>query len=219
MLTKTLFLVCLTIALADHRLKIVKPDDLARQFPNGHVTLHASSIGYIPTHSTITGVVSIGNPYDGCSELTGRIKPSDQTDSIFFKEFVLLDSSNCANSNKATNVYEMGGFAAIIVRDQNTQIEKHGTKVHIPVLEISPQNATVIKNYQDANPSAYIVGNIEFSKIKKSNKTEVDVWMSSTDITAYNFINNFSSFYLSQQDKILFRPKYFLSQKNTHDIS
>lgn len=54
----------------------------------------------------------------------------------------------------------MGGFAAIIVKDQNTQIEKHGSIVHIPVMEISPENATVIKKYQDENPTAYIVGNI-----------------------------------------------------------
>lgn len=206
-------------ATATHKLKIVKPDLLANQFPNGHIPLHSSSIGYTPRDSTITGLLNLGNPPDGCTSLTPRPHPTIKNTTIpvepFLHEFVLLSSSACANSIKANNVYQMGGYAAIIVRDQNTQIEKHGSKVNIPVMEIDAGDAAKITQFQAEYPNAYILASIEFQKNKKGNRTEVEVWLSSTDVEGYKLLNNISSFYLQQQDRIVLKPQYFVNEKNT----
>jgi hypothetical protein len=56
-----------TLSSAEHKLKIIKPDILADKFKDKHITLLASSIGYTPRDSTITGLLNLANPYDGCS--------------------------------------------------------------------------------------------------------------------------------------------------------
>lgn len=202
---------------ADHKLKIVAPLALAKLFPNGHVVLHASSIGETPVHSIITGLVTIGQPADGCSQLTPRERPSSNLSSAYLHEFVLLTSKNCANSAKASNVYQMGGYAALITKDNDTQIERHGTKVAIPVMEISPEDTVKIMSYQVDHPKEYIVASIEFDKIHKSNRTEVDIWLSSSDKEAYSFINNFSAFATSKDMAVLFTPRFFTAELNQHD--
>lgn len=134
-LRTALFLIALLLPVfADHKLKIVSPTALASLFPKGHIALHASSIGQIPVHSIITGVLCLGEPADGCSELTPRERPASNLSTAYLHEFVLLTSKNCANSAKANNVYSMGGYAALITKDNGTQIDRHGTKVGIPVM-------------------------------------------------------------------------------------
>jgi hypothetical protein len=57
----------------------------------------------------MTGMISIGEPSDGCSELQPHSLPTDNIASVYLHEFIVLTSDNCANSAKAKNVYDMGG--------------------------------------------------------------------------------------------------------------
>lgn len=131
--TLLVLLAVVAVGGCEHRLKIVAPKGLVQLMPHG-IVLHASAIGQTPAHSAITGLLSIGSPVDGCSELTPRSRPDWNMSSAYLHDFVLLGSENCATSTKASNVYTMGGYAAIITKDSATQIDRHGTKVNIPVM-------------------------------------------------------------------------------------
>jgi beta-mannanase len=66
LLALVLLLVLMAPCAAEHKLKIIKPEALANKFTNSHIILHVSSIGVTPHHSTMTGMVTIGKPNDGC---------------------------------------------------------------------------------------------------------------------------------------------------------
>jgi hypothetical protein len=75
----------------------------------------------------------------------------------------------------------------------------------------------LITDYQQQHPTEFIVASIEFDRIHKFNRTEVEIWFSSSDAEAYSFINNFSGFANSQNSQVLFTPRFFTTELNEHN--
>ena len=92
----------------------------------------------------------------------------------------------------------------------------------MPVVEISPTPAQIIIDFQALNPTESILARIYFSS-SASNRTDskitmVDLWMSSSSLDAYNFIQAFRSFYSPQDKTLRFRPKFVLDTKGADKI-
>lgn len=89
----------------------------------------------------------------------------------------------------------------------------------MPVLSINPSDAEILINFKKNNPNSEIISSIHFNNPShKPSKGEVDVtlWMSSTSIEAYNFIQKFKDFYFSQGNKIFFEPRFVLDTRGTN---
>lgn len=132
-------------------------------------------------------------------------------------QFYLANSQGCSASTKASNIFKANGYAAIIIKDQQTVIEKHGSKVSMPVLEISSQDAQVLIQFILMNPTQTVLSSIHFAS-RAPDKTKegairVDLWMSSSNVDAYNFLQQFRGFYNTQPKQIFFQPRFVLDSK------
>lgn len=116
------------ITTSSHYLHISSSSPLSKMFPGKSVPLHSSAFGYTPKGVSISGVLALSNPIDACTKISQFEPTSD------FHTFYLANSLNCPVSLKAKNIFDANGYAAIILKDSNSTIEKHGSKVHMPVL-------------------------------------------------------------------------------------
>lgn len=128
----------------------------------------------------------------------------------------MADDQGCLESVKANNIANTGAYVGIIKRNiNNTLHDRQINLVHIPILEIQPNDYDSIVTYMKKNANTNITLMADFNPEQERKKVKIQLWLSPTQDTAYQYILNFKNFIKNQSDKVAFKPRFVLhSQTN-----
>ena len=96
----------------------------------------------------------------------------------------------------------------------NTLHDKEVNLVHIPIVELEPEDYDQIAEFVAAEET--VVVSIDFYDHSQSHPINVEVWFSPTEPESYDFILDMQEFMSKQEDRLSFAPHYALqSQRDT----
>ena len=135
---------------------------------------------------------------------------------------VLVDRGGCSFVRKSKNVQELGGALTIIVDTRDNSSPESvimiddgtGSNVAIPTLMISKEDGAKIKesilkteeSIKKNEKKEYTVLMIDFELPKPDDRVEYDIWYSSYDIKALDFIVNMNKYHKRLGSHALMTP-------------
>jgi hypothetical protein len=111
-----------------------------------------------------------------CKPLLSHTLDFESTPDLY--PIVMVDRGNCTFVTKARNVQRVGGLFALIINNNDEDIDKHvipddgtGSDIYIPTVLISKKDGEMLKNYMLMNrnspaPLKNIILSIEFKMVK-----------------------------------------------------
>lgn len=134
---------------------VLSPPELASLFPKP-IETHPSPIGFKPLTGRIEGYLILADPPGACSRIKSVISENEDF-------FVLADDTECLESIKAKNIADSGGYAGIIRQNSNNTLhDKESNLVHIPIIEMKPEDYDKLQDYIKKNPEARTTLTIDF---------------------------------------------------------
>lgn len=93
-------------------------------------------------------------------------------------------------SVKAKNIAESGAYIGIIKKNYNqTAHDREIDTVHIPILEIEPADFNTLLESIKTNKEGSISALADFNPEDEQFKMRIELWMSPTQVEAYNYVN------------------------------
>ena len=159
---------------------------------------------------------------DGCHSFSDIILDPEGDPDSEFTPIVLLSRGNCSFVRKSKNVQELGGALALITdihtQDPETVImvdDGTGASIVIPTILISKEDGETIKkavkdseknNEGTTRAKEYVVLIISFDIDNPDDRVEYDIWYTSGDYKALNFIRDMHSYHTKLENNVLMTP-------------
>ena len=194
---------------------------------NYDIPYRIGKFGDVPFGKTVLGMIFIQTQVGGANYWCNYDETSTPTDintfsSIYsaYLPIILADQGQCSYSRKALNVQLRGGSAMLIVDDDNNLdnnerynvLDLRGNSIKIPTIIIPRNYGDIIKNYiqdqKNARVPEPIIVSIKFSAYNPDGTIEMNLFMSSDDLNAIYFFEEFEKYKLQIGDKFKFNPIY-----------
>lgn len=219
-----LFICLITFIKSD--LIIIGPNDLVSKFDKP-IEIVFGKISDIPTFY-VHGEIIFENStllHEACSNL--GILPKTTNENEYSENFKILlaYNGNCSIIQKARNAQNAGASMLLLINNNDKDIKEvlleddgSGKDIKIPIGLISLSNGKIMQYYIENNPKAKIMVEINFQdKMEIQEKVEIKFFFSSSELKAYELINNITSIIGKFGDKIEFIPIYVSHQSPTYD--
>jgi len=208
------------------QLSIIGPTDLISQYGNKPI-----DIVFRKTADTsnfyVHGEVFFENKTQGntaCEDID--LLPSNSAQNQFSENFKILlaNIGSCPITRKARNAQSAGASMLILINENDQDINKvileeddTQNDIRIPIGLISHTNGVIMKNYILSNPKNNVMVEVNFQEKTPKKKIEFKLFFSSSELRAYEMINNLTN-YLDQFDnQVKFIPIYVTHQLPTYD--
>ena len=212
------------------------------QSNNDEVPYRIGKFGDIPFGKTVSAMIFIEPQYDGsnywCNYDFTKSPLELKKYSSIYKEYlpmILVDQGQCSYSKKALNVQLRGGSAMLIVDDDNNLdnndkyniLDLRGNSIKIPSIIIPRNYGDVLKNYiQEQNLKKQekgkdyvfepIIISIKFSGYNEDGTVEMNLFLSSDNVNAVYFFDEFERYKDALGNKLKFKPIYKYHNYNSY---
>ncbi|EAS07544.2 PA domain protein (macronuclear) [Tetrahymena thermophila SB210] len=228
---KRIILLVFVIALVQSKLSIISPQALADQLGD-EIGYSLANYGNNPYGSTFYGVIAIPDPLNGCQSISSKYDLNlenteesqlNQNSAIAY----LIERGQCSFVSKSRNAQNSNGKVAIIFNDKKNegvndivlmdQSDHSGKGLMISTIFVTKKTGDTILNYVSNNKDEPIRIKIEFQRPQGKEKNKIKFWMSSMDLSSYEFLINFHKHYLDLKHdnvEIDFTPHYITQSDN-----
>lgn len=211
------------------------PTILANYANFGHIPYGQSLVSI--THNIALTFFKIGQIYydkdnmDGCkkmeletSSLSATAEDEDldnyYDDEFSFKQdafstkIVLLDRGNCSFVTKVRNAERAGASLVVVIDDREENItnvimgdDGTGTGIRIPSMLIGKDSGKILKDFTVTSDSQATLS-AEFTLANPNNYSEVELWYSSNNVLALDFIKEFDKYNHELSSYVQFTPRF-----------
>ena len=208
------------------QLSIISPSDLISQYGNRPLDIVFRKM-QDSSNFYVHGEVFFENKtldHTACQDL--GILQLNQIQNQFSENFKILLAymGSCPIIQKARNAQSAGASMLVLINnnDQNIEnviLEEDGAQsdIKIPVGLISLTNGRIMQNYILSNPQNRIIVEINFQEKKPKKKIELKFFFSSSELRAYEMINNITSYIDKYDEQVEFIPIYVTHQIPSYD--
>jgi len=208
------------------QLSIISPSDLISQYGNRPLDIVFRKM-QDSSNFYVHGEVFFENKtldHTACQDL--GILQLNQIQNQFSENFKILLAymGSCPIIQKARNAQSAGASMLVLINnnDQNIEnviLEEDGAQsdIKIPVGLISLSNGRIMQNYILSNPQNRIIVEINFQEKKPKKKIELKFFFSSSELRAYEMINNITSYIDKYDEQVEFIPIYVTHQIPSYD--
>ena len=148
---------------------------------------------------------------DGCKKMTletsslngdGTTAPTEFEfkQDAFATKIVLLDRGNCSFVTKVRNAERAGASLVVVIDDRDEDISNvimgddgTGTGIRIPAMLIGKSSGKILKDFAVTSDSQATLS-AEFTLANPNNYSEVELWYSSNNVLALDFIKEFDKY-------------------------
>lgn len=141
-------------------------------------------------------------------------------DSFIFKQdafatkIVLLDRGNCSFVTKVRNAERAGASLVVVIDDRDENItnvimgdDGTGTGIRIPSMLIGKDSGKILKDFAVTSDSQATLS-AEFTLANPNNFSDVELWYSSNNVLALDFIKEFDKYQHQLSDYVHFTPRF-----------
>jgi len=208
------------------QLSIISPSDLISQYGNRPLDIVFRKM-QDSSNFYVHGEIFFENKtldHTACQDL--GILQLNQIQNQFSENFKILLAymGSCPIIQKARNAQSAGASMLVLINnnDQNIEnviLEEDGAQsdIKIPVGLISLSNGRIMQNYILSNPQNRIIVEINFQEKKPKKKIELKFFFSSSELRAYEMINNITSYIDKYDEQVEFIPIYVTHQIPSYD--
>ena len=222
---KFILIFCL-FYLSNCELSIIGPSDLSSQFSNRPINLVFKKI---PDTSNfyVHGEVFFENvtiEHNACQDL--GLLPTNTNQNQYAENFKILLAyiGTCPISQKIRNAQNAGASMLLLININAQNISEvileedaQGSDIKIPVGLISQYDGKVFHNYIETYPKNRIMVEINFQPTIPKKKVELKLFFSSSELRAYQMINNITNYLDKYEDQVNFVPIYVTHQLPSYD--
>ena len=216
-------LLCLTmkIMFTQSKLVVYSPQDLIEQFKDTNSVINANyaNFGHIPYgHSLIGKIYYDQDNMMGCQ----KMNMTDNSDSTFDSndgqdvhktKILLVDRGECSFVTKVRNAERAGASLVVVVDNKAENItnvvmgdDGTGTGIRIPSMLIGKEDGLKLKYYANNNDAGTL--SAEFNTPMIDGKVHVELWYSSNNRLALDFIKAFDKYIHQLEDRVDFEPRF-----------
>ena len=208
------------------QLSIISPSDLISQYGNRPLDIVFRKM-QDSSNFYVHGEVFFENKtldHTACQDL--GILQLNQIQNQFSENFKILLAyiGSCPIIQKARNAQSAGASMLVLINNNDQDIEsvileEDGAQsdIKIPVGLISLTNGRIMQNYILSNPQNRIIVEINFQEKKPKKKIELKFFFSSSELRAYEMINNITSYIDKYDEQVEFIPIYVTHQIPSYD--
>ena len=208
------------------QLSIISPSDLISQYGNRPLDIVFRKM-QDSSNFYVHGEIFFENKtldHTACQDL--GILQLNQIQNQFSENFKILLAymGSCPIIQKARNAQSAGASMLVLINnnDQNIEnviLEEDGAQsdIKIPVGLISLSNGRIMQNYILSNPQNRIIVEINFQEKKPKKKIQLKFFFSSSELRAYEMINNITSYIDKYDEQVEFIPIYVTHQIPSYD--
>ena len=208
------------------QLSIISPSDLISQYGNRPLDIVFRKM-QDSSNFYVHGEVFFENKtldHTACQDL--GILQLNQIQNQFSENFKILLAymGSCPIIQKARNAQNAGASMLVLINNneqniENVILEEDGAQsdIKIPVGLISLSNGRIMQNYILSNPQNRIIVEINFQEKKPKKKIELKFFFSSSELRAYEMINNITSYIDKYDEQVEFIPIYVTHQIPSYD--
>ena len=118
----------------------------------------------------------------------------------FATKIVLLDRGNCSFVTKVRNAERAGASLVVVIDDRDENItnvimgdDGTGTGIRIPSMLIGKDSGKILKDFAVTSDSQATLS-AEFTLANPNNFSDVELWYSSNNVLALDFIKEFDKY-------------------------
>jgi hypothetical protein len=162
--------------------------------------------------------------HSACSEID--ILPSITSQNEYVENFKILLAYNggCPIVQKARYVQEAGASMLLLINNNDEDIKNvimdddgSGSDIKIPVGLISLTDGRILQNFIENNPKSRVMVEINFKEKEARKKVEFKFFFSSSELKAYQLINNLTKYTDKFNSQVEFTPNYVIHQSPQYD--
>lgn len=132
----------------------------------------------------------------------------------FATKIVLLDRGNCSFVTKVRNAERAGASLVVVIDDRDENItnvimgdDGTGTGIRIPSMLIGKESGKILKDFTVTSDSQATLS-AEFTLANPHNYSEVELWYSSNNVLALDFIKEFDKYQHELAGSVYFTPRF-----------
>lgn len=207
-------LLCLSITTpvvqGDQILRIVTPDSLVQQFPNGSIAERSALFGFPRYGGSITGFLTYAPENATACNGLPAVDPSQAFETIY-----VVDRGDCTFVTKVRAAQKAGARAVIVVDSVQETLpfmadDGTGRDIEIPSVLIGFTDGTKIKSALSFGKVVEVL--MTWSLPNPDDRVEMDLWTSSVvrDSTFSTFKKNFVSVAKALGSRLLVEPHFYI---------
>ena len=217
-------IICL-ISFIKSDLVIIAPNELASRFNSQPIDIVLGKISdYLNFY--IHGEIVFENKtvlHDACTQLgtlSTKINENEFYDNL---KILLAYNDNCPILQKARNAQNAGASMLLLINNNDQEIKNivleddFSSDIKISIGLISFANGKIFHNYIENNPKSRIIIDINYQKKIEQKKIEVKFVFSSSELKAYELINNITKYSNHFYDYVDFIPIYVIHQSPSYN--
>ena len=218
-------IICL-LSFIKSELMVIGPSDLASRYYNKPIEIVVRKSEYM-SNFYVQGEVILESKtpsHTACTELGMRASNPIQNEYSENFKILLAYNGDCPIVQKARNAQEAGASMILLINNNDEDIknviledDSSGSDIKIPVGLISLANGRIMQNFIENNPKSRVMVEINFKENKARNKVELKFFYSSSELKAYELINNLTKYTDKFNSKVDFTPIYVIHQSPQYD--
>ena len=222
---KIALIICL-LSFIKSNLVIIGPSDLVSRYYNKPIEIvvrKSEDMSNFYVHGEVF-FENITASHSACTELD--VLPSITSQNEYVENFKILLAYNggCPIVHKARYAQEAGASMLLLINNNDEDIKNvimdddgSGSDIKIPVGLISLTNGRIMQNFIENNPKSRVMVEINFKEKEARKKVEFKFFFSSSELKAYQLINNLTKYTDKFNSQVDFTPIYVIHQSPQYD--
>ena len=207
-------------------LVVIGPSDLVSRYYNKPIEIVVrknEDLSNFYVHGEVF-FENITSNHVACTEL--GVLPSIASQNEYVENFKILLAYNgdCPIVQKARNAQEAGASMLLLINNNDEDIKSvildddgSGSDIKIPVGLISLTNGRIMQNFIENNPKSRVMIEINFKEKDARKKVEFKFFYSSSELKAYELLNNLTKYTDKFNSQVEFTPIYVIHQSPQYD--
>lgn len=204
------------------------PADLVEQFKeqNNVIPANYANFGHIPYGQSLIGSICYDNTNPQlCSKVTETHneegtnvdEPIVIVDTAAPKKskIMLVDRGGCSFVTKVRNAERMGASLVVVIDNRLEDIsdvimgdDGTGTGIRVPSMLIGKEDGQRLKDFAMSSEGDAGTLSAEFTMPNIEDKVHVELWFSSNNVLALDFIKEFDKYMHELEGRVEFEPRY-----------
>ena len=212
--------------LINSQLSIIGPSDLSSLYSNKPIDIvfrKMTDTSNFYVHGEVF-FENVTKEHEACKDL--GILQSKTGQNQYSENFKILFAyiGSCSILQKARNAQSAGASMLVLINNnamdiKDVLLEEDASEndIKIPIGLISQYNGRTMENYIEKNPKNKIMIEINFKFTEPKKKVQLKFFFSSSELKAYELINNLTTYIDKYDDQVEFIPIYVTHQIPSYD--
>ena len=218
-------------------IRIIFPKNLDLRLNSKPIDMEFSSFGKSPSNFHVRGEIYLANDINNtaCEPLNMSLLSDDNfnygDDNFNEIEFpiLLIKRGDCSFTTKVRNAQNIGASMVFIANSKSENIHSiimaddgTGNDIVISSAMITYEDGSEIINFMKNNPKEKIIVDVNFGVIENENEkisnVTFELFFSSSELRAYQFLNNIIEYLEEFGDQVNFIPRYVTHRAPDYEI-